>query len=247
MQHSPFENTRLEPNYHAPYGAWKLKPDLHNTTRLLTALKPVIDSGVRTYAGAAASPITHSKAKRIVLDALPRYDPSQAPLKAHLFAHLQGLQRYTAQHNQLISVPEAVTMDRKRLDDAERELSDYHGRTPSTYELADHLQLSPKRIAYIRQYKPGFTEGQAAGQQAEGGPYETSTVQPETHAKFEFLYHDLAPTDQVLLEHTLGLHGREKLRVGALARKLNLTPSAVSQRATRLQAMADALDGTGVL
>ena len=54
-----------------------------------------------------------------------------------------------------------------------------------------------------------------------------------------FVYGDLGPTDQLIMDMTLGRNGRRRASTQEIARRLNITPGAVSQRAAKIQAMLD--------
>ncbi len=248
----PPPEIKLEPEHQPHYAAWKATPSPATTGALLKSVAPVIDTGVKAYGGANANPMMRSHAKKLAINAFATYDPAQSPLKNHLLSHLQGLQRYGAKQTQMLAVPERVAIDKQRLDAAEAELRDYHGRDASTLELADHLGMSPKRIGHVRGYTPGFAEGQAEAAPAmgddDGGGGGPAVEQPDaTVHKLEFIYHDLDPINQAILEHGYGLHGRPKLRIGDIAKRLNLSAGAVSQRGKVIQHMLDQLDDTGVL
>lgn len=246
----PPPEIRLEPEYHAPFAAWHKAPTPANASRLLGALKPTIAQGVKAYGGANDNPMLRSHAKRLALDALRTYDPKGRPLRNHVLTHLQGLQRYAAKQTQMLSVPEKVAIDKQRLDAGEAELRDLHGRDPSTAELQDHLSMPMGRIAYVRQYKPGFAQGQAEaaipGSEGEEGGDPAVDQGDNTAAKVAFIYHDLDPTSQAIVEHGFGLHGRPALKMQDIARKLNLSNGAVSQRSKRIQQMLDQMEDTGV-
>lgn len=62
-----------------------------------------------------------------------------------------------------------------------------------------------------------------------------------------FVYESLDPTDRVIMEHTLGMYGRPVMSNQEIARKLGITPSAVSQRKTRIQLRLDERSNLGVL
>jgi DNA-directed RNA polymerase specialized sigma subunit len=154
---------------------------------------------------------------------------------------LQGLRRVSAKEGQMVSIPERVALHLGMLHSAENELKDQLGRDPSDIELADHTKLSTKRIAYIRQAKPTYAEGQFMSQSEEGGE---ELIHPATAGLndehwVKYVHSDLSPTDQVILEHSLGLFGKRKLNKGAIARKLNMSGGAVTQRAAKIQSMLD--------
>jgi len=238
----------LEPEFKEHFDTWKATPNPQTTGNLLKVVDPVIDSALKTYAGRATSPTLRSKAKLLAVDAFQRYDPSRAKLRTHLMSHLQGLRRASAQESQIISIPERVGLDLHRLRMSENELRDKLGRDPSDMELADHTSLSRKRIEYIRKAQPGLAEGALApeGEADEGQGIGPGVVGPENNTWVNFIYHDLSPVDQVIMEHTLGLHGKPVLPKQHIAAKLRLSPGAISQRAAKIQEKLDRKDELGV-
>ena len=246
--------SRLEPQFAPAYHAWASDPSPAKSDDFLKAVDPVIQEGLNVYGGRNANPMMRSRARRIVLESARRYDPTKAGLKTHLMSHLQGLRRYSAQQTQVIKVPEAVALDQQHLLESETELRDQHGRDPSDLELADHTGLSRRRIAHIRGYRPAVAEGRLASladQDEEGGAgggFEPAVEGPDrSMLRAQFLYHDLDPHDQVILEYGLGLNGNPKLPAAQIARRLRISPGAVSQRAARIQQQLDELEDAAIL
>ena len=247
----PPDSIKLEPELRQPYADWHARPHPAHADALLKALRPTIDTGVKAFGGPHPSPMTRSRAKRFALDAARTYEPQKGPLRPHLLNHLRALQGYSAASTRLVSVPERVALDRRTLHAAEAELEDRLGRPPSSLEVQDHSGLSAKRQAYVRQYVPGLAEGQSrskipGGDDDGGGDPAVERAAP-IEQRLEFLLPDLDPVSQALVEHGFGLHGREKLTVGAIARKFGMSPAAISQRAAKIQGMLDELDDSGVL
>lgn len=245
------DTTMLESEYAPHFGAWQADPSPVNAGKLLQATRPVLDAAVRSYGGASPSPTLRSRAKLMALEAFGKYDPNRAKLRTHLMVHLQGLRRMAAKETQLISIPERVGLDLHKLRTAENELRDRLARDPSDIELSGHTGLSPKRIGYIRQARPGYSEGfiQAATQTAEdaGGftPAVKQTGGIDPHL-LQFVYHDLDPADQVILEHTLGMNRKAVLPKQQIAAKLGISPGAVSQRAARIQERLNIIGDAGL-
>lgn len=239
----------LEPEYEQHYTAWKNNPSPENSASLLKALNPVISSAVKSYGGKQPSPTLASRAKVLALQGVGRYDPERAKLRTHLLSHLRGLQRFAAKESNAISLPERVALSLGHLHRAEAELEDRLMRSPSEAELADHMGLSIKRLQKIRQARPVYYEGQLRNQSEDGGMQTSAPGVVDANAKpwNEFVYHDLDPTDQVIMEHVLGMHGKPILPSNKIAAKLRLSPSAVSQRAQRIQQKLDLRDSLGVL
>lgn len=240
---------RIEPNYVNAYQAYAADPSPTNTDAMLAAADPILRMGVSTYGN--DSPIMRGHARRIAVESLPRYDPTKAGLKTHLMSHLQGLQRLAARRDRVLSVPERMLLDRNRLRAATAELADDLGRDPSDSELADRVKIPMKRIAEIRKYRPAVTHGQVASSAAAvaGSPdaFDAAVRRPGGGLRrAELLYHDLSPPDQVILERTLGLRGKPVATGREIAAALGISPSAVAQRAARIQAQLDELQDMGI-
>lgn len=237
----------IEKDFETDYLNWKQDPNPTHTGTLLKKLQPVISSSIRTFA-LEDSPLTKSRARLLAADAIKSYDPSKAQLRTHVMNHLQGLRRITAQHAQLIHIPEAIALDKKHLLESELELRESLGRDPSDAELSANTHLSLKRIAKIRLAHSAVAEG-ATDNLATGGVTGADmavNLDDQTGWR-EFVYHSLPPTDQLILEHSLGLHGKPQLSNQDIARKLGVTPAAVSQRRTRIQDQLDMRDDLGVI
>lgn len=233
----------LEEKYKKAYDLWRSKPGPDSNSALLQTVAPILSTAVKTYGGANPSPMIKSKARQMALKAMPRYDPEKAALSTFLMQQLQGLQRARFAEQEAISIPEQVRLDQSWLSQKENELSDSLGRAPSALELADATGLSPHRIGHIQKARSGLAEGSLLG-------YDDASEQafaPEAHlpgdddskAWTEFVYHGLDPTDQVILEHSVGLFNRPRLSNQAIAKKLNISPPAVSQRRNRIQSKLD--------
>lgn len=237
---SPPANTerlgKLEPDYVAPYKAWKTSDTPETRAALLNAISPVLSRGVTTYGG--GDKLMGGHAKLLALKALPTYDPEQGRLDTHLLSHLQGLQRIYGKQQQLIKVPERMVLDYGKLQDTEKELEDKLGRVPTIGELQRQTGLSRTRIAKIRQANPGVaTTGMVPSEENDLSSVASRIIgdDRDTQAWLDFVHDDLNPTDQVIMEHLMGLYGKRKLSTKELAKKLAITPSAVSQRASRIQ------------
>lgn len=227
----------LEPEFEPHYKAWKADPNPQNSGKILKTVEPVLSAALRTYAGSSPSPTIRSRAKIMALNAIGTYDPTRAKLRTHLMTQLQGLRRHVAREGMAVSVPEQVALDLGHVRDAENRLRDQLGREPSDMELADHTRLSTKRLAYLRQHRHARSEGSMQRPTEDGeNIYSPAVIPTGNHSAWhEFVYQDLDPVDQVILEHTLGLHNRPVLQNQEIARKLRLSPGAISQRKARIQ------------
>jgi DNA-directed RNA polymerase specialized sigma subunit len=243
-------DTLLEPEFEEPYKAWKATPSPVTAGALLKAVKPVLQSGLKTYGGTeAASPNLASKARQIALGAFDKYDPNRAKLRTHLMVHLQGLRRQSADESQPIRLPDRVSLDLHRLHFATNELKDRLGRDPSDAELADHSGLSYKRLTHLRKVMPTHSEGVYTQSDSEGEPGSAPAVVPQNGDEhwLHFVYGDLDPNDQLIMEHTLGMHGKPIKSKQWIAGRLGLSPGAISQRAAHIQSLLDKREELGGL
>lgn len=231
-------------DFDATYTQWQKQRTPAMNTKLLSTLQPVIDTAVTSYAGANPGPTIKSRAKLMALKALETYDPQRGNVKTHLLSQLQSLRRMSAQEQNIIHIPEQVGLDFQRLSESENELRDRLGRDPTDDELADHTMLSPRRIRKIRSFRQPLAEGTTTTENdyendSDGVASTIPGADRGHEAWMNFVYDDLSPTDKLIMDLTLGRNGRRRTSTQDIAKRLNITPGAVSQRAAKIQGMLD--------
>jgi RNA polymerase primary sigma factor len=229
------------PDFHAQ---WLKNKTPETNTQLLQRVQPVIDTAVSSYGGAAVSPVLKSRARLMALKAMDTYDPKLGNVRTHLLSQLQGIRRLSAQEQNIIAIPEQVGLDYQKLHAAENELRDSLSRDPSDDELADATGLSVRRVRKVRAFNQpvatGSTVTETADENYDGEIASTIPNQNQSaDAWLEFVYGDLTPTDKLIMDMTLGRNGRRPAATQDIARRLNITPGAVSQRAAKIQALID--------
>lgn len=242
---------RLEKEYREPYTAWKTTPSPQTRGALLRAVQPTIDQQLRLHIGQHKSPVLQGRAKLLASQALDNYDPKLASLRSHLGTQLKRLRR-EIHKQQIVRVPELLMQESRTLADAAQDFLDEHGREPSAEELADMTGVSLKRIARARAITAPVAQSQffSGGEIGDEDDAEDSLAveNPDLWRDYaELLYVSSPGRDQVILEHTLGLHGARKLSNQALAKKLGVSPGAVSQRKAKLQAQLQQAQAAGLL
>lgn len=225
----------IEPAYADAYHAYAADKSPASAGALLKAIDPVLDESLRSYGGPEAQSVTaRAQAKRLALEAVDRYDPARAKLRTHLLSHLRGLRRVTDRATAGVYVPEQWRLDARNVSAARSELSDALGRDASDAEVADKL-----RIPLARVRKAGAAPQALAASQVEGHAAGHGVDRKTWDAWVESVYHDLDPVDQVILEHSFGLHGRPVLTSSRVAPKVGLSEGAVAQRKSRIQGILD--------
>ena len=231
--------SKLEPEWQSDFDLWKRNPNPYHAGRLLKQVDPVIDKAIKTHVG-QSNPIIRSRARRLALQSFDSYDPSKAKLGTHLMSQLQGLKRISRQQQQILHVPERVALGQAQLKTVSDELLDELGREPSVAELADRSGMSLRQIAKLRKYRQPVASGVFAPlSEMDDARFDPAVQQPESDTWLEFVYDDLDPTGQKILEWTLGLHGAPQLSNQEIAKKLRLTPGAISQRKAHIQSLMD--------
>jgi DNA-directed RNA polymerase specialized sigma subunit len=231
----------------AAYEAWKKQPTPENMGTLLDRANPVLDSALRSYGG--GNQALRPKARRIAIDAFKTYDPKKgAKLSSHLMNQLQPLTRHAREYGHLVKIPERISLDLYRLSQAEKEHSDTYNRPPSDRELADKTGMSMRRISKVRGYQRSETAESTLTESDEGDRAimypGVSKLDPQS-VWLEYVHHDSSPIDQQILEWRTGYNGKGIISNNEIAKRLNLSASAVSQRAGRLaQRLAE---GQGVV
>lgn len=244
---APFSGTRptgLGADFDAVYGQWQKARSPQNNTALLQSVQPIIDTALSSYAGSTQSPAMKTRAKLMALKAMETYDPSRGNVRTHLLSQLQRLRRESAQEQNIISIPEQVGLDFNFLTESENALRDRLGRDPTDDELADETGLSPRRIQKVRSFHQPIPESATIVEGEDdsfGG--DVASVTPGANraadAWLNFVYDDLGPTDKLIMDMTLGRNGRRRTSTQDIAKRLRISPGAVSQRAAKIQAMID--------
>lgn len=221
------------------YAKWKKTPTPDTMGELLDSAETTLNSALTSYAG--GNPLLRGKAKKLAAGAFETYDPRKGTkLRTHLMTQLQPLTRYAREQSQVTKIPERVSLDLYHMSQENKKFVDQYSREPSDRELADNTSLSLKRLQHIRKF--GKMESTESGRSFmnEEGEEEVfypgmDKVDPQ-RVWSEYVHHDLAPIDQKIMEWKTGIYGKQILSTNDIAKKLGLTPGAVSQRASRILA-----------
>ena len=213
------------------FNTWKQKNDEGSLNELITSAKPVIDSALKTYVG-FEDPAARSHAKVLASRAFKSYDSTKGTqLRTHLLTQMQPLRRFASRRRNVLKIPERVQYDLGALQEAEAELRDTLDRDPSDIETADHTGLSASRIQHIRKFANRPVSSTYQSETGIGGePKSTGAMDAWT----DYVYHDLPATDRKIMEWRTGYGGSVQLSNNEIAKRLRLTPGAVTQRASRI-------------
>jgi len=216
------------------YDLWKKSPSKENMGRVVREADSIINNAMTSYSGGVP---VRSQAKVLVSNAVRKFDPNKGTkLSTYLHTQLQPLQRVARKRVDIVRVPERTQMELEKLRTAEQEFIDTEGREPADSELSDQLGISLKRIKYLRQKETGTKAESLYEPESEEATRYSPGVSRKTAEEVwvDYVHHDLGPIDQKILEWRTGYNGKEILSNNEIARKLKMTPAAVSQRAGKI-------------
>lgn len=208
---------------------------------MLTAVRPILDKTVRHYTG-GNSPVALGKARSEAIRVLRNYDPKQSAPQTYLSNNLRGLERWQSARTNGVRIPSRASQHSVQLERLSQELEDKLGRPPSSAELAAKSDFSIEAITNLRRFGRPTAGSSMTGEMDGDSPLvaEDQMLRPQDDkAWLEMVYEDLNDKDRIVMEHTLGMFGQQKLSTSALAKRLKISQGAVSQRRKRVQAYVD--------
>jgi DNA-directed RNA polymerase specialized sigma subunit len=210
------------------HSRWVKDRSPKNMSDLLDHLQPDMDRAISSYGG-NVNPVARGTARMLAIKAVKSYQPKEkAQFRSWFNTQMQPLSRQMRDQKFTVKVPEAKARESFALRNALAELEAKNGLVPSEAELADQLHIPPKRIrALLAATTP---EVVSENQSPDTEPDETQYMQ-------DLVYHSVSPADQLIMQHAFGYGGHPILSGKDLAKKLRVTPAAVSQRVAKLQSM----------
>lgn len=232
-KNKPIQNTQTNTNsIDQDIIAWQKTPTPEATAKIIDYLKPTINSALKTYAPGAEDSLK-IKATSYALNSLKNYDPKQkvAP-KTYVFTNLQRLSRIKRQRQNIMHIPQSQIYAKMQLDKAIAKFNDQYNRDPSDQELADKLHISVKKIQKLMNQSAGTTinDSSAINMITGQSMYGNKDVTDQDY--YDYVYRSVNPTDQLIMQYN-----KKNMSNNDIAKKLKLSPGAVSQRKANIQMM----------
>jgi len=197
-------------------------------TKMLT---PVVKSAITSYGGGDES--LKPRAWILAMEAAKTFDPKKgASLQTHIHGNLRRLNRIRAERSVSVHIPESVRSDSAGVKEFIQQYQADHGIEPSQDAIADGLSISRKRV------RKALATGESPMSlfESEKGDAPTSRNRDRYDIWTDYVYHDLSETDKKIMEWLTGYGGSVILPKNEVARRLGVSPAAVSQRVTRISA-----------
>lgn len=217
------------------YNAWVVNRTPENMAGLVEAFMPTVNAEIMQYSG--PKELLRSRARYLVTQAVRSFDPmSGTRLNSWVVTHLKQLSRY-GKRLRPVRASEAMLRNAAELSSVEKRLEDDLGRKPTDDELVDETGWSKKTIAAIRKSAVASVSGSAFGDddEGEGTAPDPGLVRPsKVPYAAEAVYMGLDDKDKAIFDAKTGMHGKSQVSGSSLADMLNISPAAISQRASAI-------------
>ena len=219
---------------------WKQTGDNNIKLELINSLSPIIYQQVHKFKGSGLPETAlRLETKRIISDALETYDPTKSQLNTHVINYGKKLSRFVQNYQNVGKIPEPRLRMVGLYNTVYDNINADKGREPTVPELADAMSVPSIEIERLQtelRSDLGMPDV-GAGVEEDSFLDLTQFTDLKFHERqiIEFVYYDSDPIDKKVIEYIFGLGGVIPLKSDKeIAFKLNLTPSALKRRKTKL-------------
>lgn len=231
---NPGPKTRNLTSGETAYADWLRNKTPENMSKTVEAFYPTINSEITRYSGPRN--LLRSQAKILTIKAIKSFNPmSGAKLNSWIVTNLKPLSRYSVKQRD-IKIPEVAARQAAQVNRAFEDLRDEYGRDPTDEEIADELGITPKRVADVRRKSVASVSSGSFDEVGEDDMASIPGVTQTNRLPFaqEAVYNSLSEDDKFIFDSITGLNGATQLPAKEVARRLGVSPAAVSQRAARI-------------
>lgn len=205
--------------------------DTNATAEYLKSVEPTVTKAINAYAG--GDPSYRTQARIYAIEAGKSFDPNKgASLETHVYGQLRRLQRLSAQRGNLTRLSENVAQERSVVQRAIRELTADLGEDPTTEQIADRVGMSRRRVDALMNYKPVVPDSVAVS--PEGDSLAAYDEEKTLRLYDNVIYDELDDIDKRIYEWSTGYGKGERLSGTEMARRLKISPAAVSKRYAKI-------------
>lgn len=206
---------------------WKTTGSQDDLNSLVSSFDKDIDYAISARGGEKESPVSRGTARRLVIDAVKSYNPKQGTkIRTWVSTQLQQLGRKLRESRFTVKVPELAARRSFELKNEMARVEAETGFEPSVSDLADKLGISPSKISRL-----------LASSTPEVLTEDTNVEEDDKQFVHDMVYHSLPPKDKSIMQYLFGYGGSKLLPGKEVARRLKITPAAVSQRAAKIRAI----------
>lgn len=203
---------------------WKRTSEPGDLSATLKSMEPIINEVPRANPRLNRS-LLRSQARSRAIEAFETYDPEKgASLSTHVRNHLKPLTVRGYRQTRAVSRGRFIEETATAYKNEMREFEEKFGREPTAGEMSDRMKIGITRSRQLMDRAKFYEmpESQVESLQAVPGTEDTRVGRWA-----EYVYHDLPPRDQLIMDYRLGRNGKEKLGLTEIAKKMNMSTTAV--------------------
>lgn len=202
---------------------WKSNPTSDNLRPLLSSFNPIITQHVNKWQDTGINKdILRNEAQNLFLKSLQTYDPKKnVQLSTHVINNLKPMSRFAANNQNIIRIPEQNLQEYRKLLTS----GDTNVDLKKTLEKESKGNLASHKT---------FTEHFYSMT----GPNGNNPVMEELSSDamaLSMLYDELDKTDKIIFRHTFGYNNTPILSNKDIAKKLGISPPAVTKRKNKIE------------
>ena len=216
----------MDPN--EAYIRWADDPTPENLAATVDTLAPTITSEIQRYTG--PKPLLRSKGRALAVKAIKTYDPTRgAALRSWTVTQLQPLSRY-GQRLKPVRSSEMATRQAAEVETQRQQYIVENDTEPTDEQLADRVGISVPRIQKLRERVTAVVP-ESAMVNPESQEIELPAVSEVSSLDFasKAVYDGLSPRERSVFDWKTGAKGKPPMENKEIARRLGITPAAVSQ------------------
>lgn len=215
----------------AEWRKWKDNPGPGQLSSALKAVDHVIDEVPRANPKLSRS-LLRGQARSRAVEALSTFDPAMgASLETHVRNHLKPLTMRSHGQTRAVSRGRFIEETATEFKNESRAFEEQFGREPTAVEMADRMKIGLDRARQLMERSRHYEMPES--QMESLGPVEGSE---DTNVSrwTEYVYHDLSPRDQLIMDLRLGRNGKEKHGLEDIASKVGISAPAVHKVLNRI-------------
>jgi len=201
------------------WNSWSKSKDPEVLESLLRSMDPIIMGRAAQFRSA---PIPQSaieaEARKQAINAFETYDPNRgAQLGTHVNNYMRKVYRYVTTYQNVGRVPESRAAKIDLYQKTKAHLGDMKGREPTAVEMADELKWSQREVSRMEKEmrKDLGLEGSFGDMAFSEGNSSADLL--------NYGYYELTPEEQTIIDYTLGMNGKPKMKMDQIAVKTNKT------------------------
>jgi DNA-directed RNA polymerase specialized sigma subunit len=188
--------------------------------------------------------VVRQRAQILAAQAVKGFMPEKgAQLTTHVYRQLQRLQREAPQLTDPMPMPERVRRDSRDVINAMAEIGAVAGTEISDEQVSELTGIPVSRVTKVRRLmRKGISESaydEGLGEDDDDTPDVVAQSTEPYDEWVDAVYHDLGEVDRVVMAYRTGYRGNPVLSTTDIAKRLRMSPGAVSQRAAKIQAKLD--------